>query len=105
MKTPAPATAKMPENLKTSPGLDSYAKRKGKSSSNHANCEQAVYNHSNQHKNSNIFSNKSKSSNTSSKANSGNQHNPVLFNRGSINDFFYNKNIFDIFNKENNLGN
>ena len=100
-----PVFTKKPESSSTSPGSNHLIKKNGKSPTNHNNCEQTVFKNQNLHRTSNMSSNQSKPSNSSSKLNSANQHSQVFLNRGNIKDFYYSRNIFDIFNNVNNLGN
>ena len=80
--------------------LATYSQRRGRSDSGHTNCEQAVYQRSQKNKSSSKSST-SKSPSTTLKK----QHRPVFFNRGNIDDFYYNRNIFDVFHSERMSGN
>ena len=100
-----PPPRKKKESHQSSPGFDTNLGSRGNSPSNHNNCEQTIFKRSNQQKTSHTFSYHSKPSNSSPKAGQAKQHSPVFLNRGNIRDFYYNKNIFDLFNNENISGN
>ena len=63
----------------------------------HKNCEQAKYQWRSRANAAFASSNINRTKNT--------QHSPVYLKRGSINDFFYSRNIFDTFNFANDSGN
>ena len=66
------------------------------SPNDHTNCEQAQY----QQRRA-----KAACSTTDIIRTKNTQHSPVFLKRGSINDFYYSRNIFDTFNCVNNAGN